>query len=139
MSENTDGKIIHSEVEVSIDPNCTTAFMTISEPAGGGLDVTPEKAMAAIRAKGIAFGVIESAVSEAVYFKKESTFKPIEDENGNVDYKNLGLVRNIYHGTPIAKITPPTEGTPGTDIMGKPVAQKHGVRLNSAWARELSL
>lgn len=48
MSENTDGKIIHSEVEVSIDPNCTTAFMTISEPAGGGLDVTPEKAMAAI-------------------------------------------------------------------------------------------
>ena len=110
--------------------------------------------MAAIRAKGIAFGVIESAVSEAVeqrrygenvcvarwkppvngvdgtieyYFKKESTFKPIEDENGNVDYKNLGLVRNIYHGTPIAKITPPTEGTPGTDIMGKPVAQKHGV------------
>ena len=154
MSENTDGKIIHSEVEVSIDPNCTTAFMTISEPAGGGLDVTPEKAMAAIRAKGIAFGVIESAVSEAVeqrrygenvcvarwkppvngvdgtieyYFKKESTFKPIEDENGNVDYKNLGLVRNIYHGTPIAKITPPTEGTPGTDIMGKPVAQKHGV------------
>ena len=61
MSENTDGKIIHSEVEVSIDPNCTTAFMTISEPAGGGLDVTPEKAMAAIRAKGIAFGVIESA------------------------------------------------------------------------------
>ena len=58
MSENTDGKIIHSEVEVSIDPNCTTAFMTISEPAGGGLDVTPEKAMAAIRAKGIAFGVI---------------------------------------------------------------------------------
>ena len=107
MSENTDGKIIHSEVEVSVDPNCTTAFMTISEPAGGGLDVTPEKAMAAIRAKGIAFGVIESAVSEAVeqrrygenvcvarwkppvngvdgtieyYFKKESTFKPIEDE-----------------------------------------------------------
>ena len=61
------------------------------------------------------------------YFKKESTFKPIEDENGNVDYKNLGLVRNIYHGTPIAKITPPTEGTPGTDIMGKSVAQKHGV------------
>ena len=154
MSENTDGKIIHSEVEISVDPNCTTAFMTISEPAGGGLDVTPEKAMAAIRAKGIDFGVIESAVNEAVeqrrygenicvarwkspvngvdgtieyYFKKESTFKPVEDENGNVDYKNLGLVRNIYHGTPIAKITPPTEGTPGMDIMGKPVAQKQGV------------
>ena len=49
MSENTDGKIIHSEVEVSIDPNCPTAFMTISEPAGGGLDVTPEKRLSALR------------------------------------------------------------------------------------------
>lgn len=154
MSENSEGKIIHSEVEISVDPNCTTAFMTISAPANGGLDLTPDKVRAAIRAKGIEFGLMEEAVDEAVenrrygenvciarwqppvngvdgtieyYFKKENTFKPVEDENGNVDYKNLGLVRNIYHGTPVAKITLPTEGKPGTDIMGKPVAQKVGV------------
>lgn len=154
MSDNGDGKIIHSEVEISVDPNCTTAFMTITEPQNGGLDVTPDKVSQEIRAKGINFGIMQDAVDDAVdnrrygeniciarwkppvngvdgkidyYFKKETTFKPVEDENGNVDYKNLGLVRNIYRGTPIAKITLPTEGTPGMDIMGKPVSQKQGV------------
>lgn len=153
MSENND-KIIHSEAEISVDPNCTTAFMSINPPENGGLDITAEKIYSAIRAKGIEFGIQNDAIEDAVrnlrynenicvarwlppvngedgkieyYFKKESTFKPVEDENGNVDYKNLGLVRNVYHGSPIAKITMPTEGTPGTDIMGKSVAQKVGV------------
>ena len=159
MSENSEGKIIHSEVEISVDPNCTTAFMTMTEPANGGLDMTPDKVIAALHAKGIEFGINEDAVNDAVnnrrynenicvarwdppvngtdgtveyYFKKDMTFKPVEDENGNVDYKNLGLVRNIYRGTPIAKITPPTEGKPGTDIMGKTVAQKIGVKAQFA-------
>lgn len=154
MSENRDGKIIHSEVEISVDPNCTTAFMTITAPENGGLDVTEDKAFDAIRAKGISFGLQEDVVEDAVKnkrygeniciarwqppvdgkdgsieycFKRETTFKPVEDENGNVDYKNLGLVRNIYRGTQIAKITMPTEGEPGTDIMGKQVKQKLGV------------
>ena len=36
MAENTEGKIVHSEVEISVDPNCTTAFMTITAPENGG-------------------------------------------------------------------------------------------------------
>lgn len=154
MSDNSDGKIIHAQAEISVDPNSTTAFMTIEPPMHGGLDMTVDKAMAAIAEKGICFGLLKDEVVNAVnehryseniciarwkppvngedgsieyYFKRESTFKPVEDENGNVDYKNLGLVRNIYKGTPIAKITMPTEGTPGTDIMGKTVPQRVGV------------
>lgn len=110
--------------------------------------------------------MIESAVSEAVeqrrygenvcvarwkppvngvdgtieyYFKKESTFKPIEDENGNVDYKNLGLVRNIYHGTPIAKITPRRRELWERTSWESRSHRSMASRLNSAWARELSL
>lgn len=153
MSENREGKIIHSEVEISVDPNCTTAFMTITAPENGGLDITEDKVTAAVREKKIAFGLDEAALSDAVenkrygeniciarwkppvdgqdgkieyFYNREQTFKPVEDENGNVDYKNLGLVRNIYRGTAIAKITPPTEGEPGVDIMGKSVRQRVG-------------
>lgn len=153
MSENREGKIIHSEVEISVDPNCTTAFMTITAPENGGLDITEDKVTAAVREKKIAFGLDEAALNDAVenkrygeniciarwkppvdgtdgkieyFFNREQTFKPVEDENGNVDYKNLGLVRNIYRGTAIAKITPPTEGEPGVDIMGKSVRQRVG-------------
>ncbi len=154
MADNLDGKIIHSEVEVSVDPNYTTAFMTITAPENGGLEMTEGKAFAAVQAKGISFGLDEEAVKDAVKnkrygeniciarwkppvdgtdgtitycFNRETACKPVEDENGNVDYKNLGLVRNIYRGTSIAKITMPTEGEPGTDITGKTVPQKLGV------------
>lgn len=154
MADINEGKIIHSEAEISVDPNCTTAFMTIEPPENGGLDMTVDKALSAVAEKGICFGVMKDEITAAVeekrygeniciarwqppvngedgkieyFFKRENTFKPVEDENGNVDYKNLGLVRNIYKGTSIAKITLPTEGTPGTDIMGKPVTQKVGV------------
>lgn len=154
MSENREGKIVHSMVEISADPNCTAAFLTFTEPENGGMDITEEKIYAALREKGIDFGVQKDAIEEAVSkkrygeniciarwqvpvngedgkidysFKKEATFKPVEDENGNVDYKNLGLVRNVYKGTVIATITMPTEGAPGTDITGKPVQQKVGV------------
>lgn len=159
MTDAKDGKIIHAAAEISIDPNCTTAFMTLEPPANGGLEMTVDKALAAVADKGISFGLMENEIERAVterrygeniciarwqppvngedgkieyHFKRESTFKPVEDENGNVDYKNLGLVRNIYKGTPIARITLPTEGTPGTDIMGKSVPQKVGVPVTFA-------
>ena len=149
-----DIKIIHANAEISVDPNCTTAFMTMTAPENGGLDITRDKVNAAIAAKGIKSGLLESDIDNAIknkcygeniciarwkppvdgtdgkveyYFHRETAFKPVEDENGNVDYKNLGLVRNVYRGTPIAKITPPTEGTPGMDIMGKTVSQRKGV------------
>lgn len=154
MSENNEGKIVHSEVEISVDPNCTTAFMTITKPENGGLEPTEARAFDVIREKGICFGLDNEVVKDAVQnkrygeniciarwkapvdgvdgtieyrYKRETAFKPVEDENGNVDYKNLGLVRNIYRGTSIAKITMPTEGEPGTDITGKLVLQKKGV------------
>lgn len=149
-----DIKIIHANADISVDPNCTTAFMTITAPENGGLEITTQKVYAAIQAKGVKFGLLEQDIIEAVenkkygeniciarwkppvdgvdgrveyFFHRETAFKPVEDENGNVDYKNLGLVRNVYRGTPIAKITLPTDGEPGMDIMGKAVHQRKGV------------
>lgn len=149
-----DIKIIHANADISVDPNCTTAFMTITAPENGGLEITAQKVYAAIQAKGVKFGLLEQDIIEAVehkkygeniciarwkppvdgvdgrveyFFHRETAFKPVEDENGNVDYKNLGLVRNVYRGTPIAKITLPTDGEPGMDIMGKAVHQRKGV------------
>lgn len=154
MSDAATGKIVHSKAEISVDPNCTTAFMTIEPPENGGLEMTLDKALAAVAEKGISFGLMKKEIETAVkekrygeniciarwkppvdgedgkieyYFRRDSTIKPTEDEHGKVDFKNLGLVRNIYKGTAIAKITLPTQGTPGTDIMGKNVTQKVGI------------
>ena len=150
-----DNKIpVNSVVEISVDPNKTTAFVTFSKPENGGLDVTMDKIMDLLDANFVSFGIQEDNLKMAIdqkrynenicaakwkppvdgldgvvqyYFNKDKHIAPIEDENGNVDYKNLGLINNILVGTPIAEISLPTEGEPGTDITGATVPQKVGV------------
>ena len=150
-----DNKVpINSVVEISIDPNKTTAFVSFSKPENGGMDVTMDKIMDVLDANFVSYGIQEENLEKAIaqkrynenicaakwtppvngidgviqyYFNKDKHVAPIEDENGNVDYKNLGLINNILAGTPIAEISMPTEGEPGTDITGATVPQKVGV------------
>lgn len=158
MSENTNSGIpVHALVEISVTPNLTNAFMEISAPQNGGMDVTLEQIKSAIAEKNISYGIYEDALPDIVAKKrygeniciaswlppedgidgtikyrydKESVIAPVEDEHGTVDYKNLGLVKNILRGEPIADITMPTQGKPGTDISGKPVHQHIGVAVS---------
>ena len=150
-----DNKVpISSVVEISIDPNRTTAFVSFSRPENGGLDVTMDKIMQKLEENYVSYGIQEENLQKAIeqkrynenicaakwtapidgidgvvqyYFNKDKHLAPIEDEQGNVDYKNLGLINNIIAGTPIAEISLPTEGEPGIDITGQPVKQKVGV------------
>lgn len=149
-----DKMIVHSMIDISIDSNRTTAFVSFTKPENGGMDVTVSKILAALKEKNVSYGILEDAITDAVerklydenicaaqwdapkdgvdgsikfFYKSERNIAPVENEQGVVDYKNLGLVRNITTGTPIAKITPPTEGEPGKDITGRVVQQRKGV------------
>ncbi len=157
MSDNaaTNNNIpVHAAVEISVDPNLTTAFMTVSAPLNGGLDITMDKIRAAIDEKNISYGIFEDSLNSIVddkrydeniciarwkppvdgidgeikyHFDKNTVIAPTEDEHGTVDFKNLGLVKNTLTGTVIADISMPTEGEPGKDICGKTVVQHIGV------------
>lgn len=154
MADEFGKNLVHAAVEISVDPNCTSAFMSISAPENGGLDITMQRARAAVDEKMISHGIIEEAIRDAVEnkrygeniciarwtppidgvdgtikynFSKDNNIAPVQNSKGDVDFKNLGLVREIRAGTVIASITFPTEGTPGKDITGKPVPQKKGV------------
>ncbi len=149
-----DEMVVHSQIEISINPNNSAAFVSFTKPSGGGLDVTAEQILNALDNKFICHGILEDDIRKAVelkrynenicaarwdppvdgvdgdikyFYKTDQAVRPVENEQGEVDYKNLGLVRNITAGTPIAAITFPTEGEPGTDITGKTVPQRQGV------------
>lgn len=149
-------EIVHSVVELSINPNHSTAFVSFTRPENGGLDISVDKIMNALYEKNISYGILEDDIEDAVeqkrynenicvakwdapvdgvdgsikfFYKIDSNLAPVENEHGIVDYKNLGVVRNITAGTPIAAITLPTEGSPGKDITGKVVPQKKGVAV----------
>ncbi len=168
MSENSfEGKVVvHSVVEVSVAPNYTTAFMSFTKPENGGQEMTYEKALAAIKDKLVSHGILEDEIRGAIdnrrydenicvarwtppidgsdgrvdyKFKMDNTKAPVMDEHGVVDFKNLGIVNNITKGTTIANIILNTDGIPGMDIMGKPVAQKKGVPANVRAGKGTSL
>jgi len=76
-------------------------------------------------AEGIAPGHGEPAVIE-YQVKTEVHAHPVEREDGSVDYKNMGIIQNVRQGDLLAIKTPATEGTPGTNVHGGTLAQKHG-------------
>lgn len=149
-------EIVHSVVELSMNPNRSTAFVSFTKPENGGMDITVDRIMRALDEKHISYGILQDDINEAVenkrynenicvakwdapvdgtdgsikfFYKIDSNLAPVENEHGIVDYKNLGVVRNITAGTPIAAITLPTEGSPGKDITGMVVNQKKGVAV----------
>lgn len=153
MSDNENKIPVSSVVEISIDPNRTTAFVSFTCPENGGSDITIEKINKILDENFVSYGIIRENIESAVeqkrynenicaakwtapvdgidgeihyFFNKDKHIAPVEDEHGVVDFKNLGLINNIVAGTPIAEITLPTEGEPGTDITGKTVAQRRG-------------
>ncbi|MBN7773722.1 DUF342 domain-containing protein [Clostridium aminobutyricum] len=60
------------------------------------------------------------------FFSTEESYQPKELPDGTVDYKDLGLIKNVEAGDLLCKIIPPTEGTAGTTIFGESVQAKSG-------------
>lgn len=59
-------------------------------------------------------------------FETSVTNAPKENDDGTVDYKELGLVQNVEEGDLLCKITMPIEGTPGTNVLGEEVKPVQG-------------
>ncbi len=130
---------------ITISGDGLNASLTITEPQNGGTELTLEDVMKEINTTGVTFGikkdVVADMVERGIYDKKtiiatgiepvdgidgyiEYFYEPSSDlapktaEFDEVDYKNLGLVKNIYKDTPILKVVKPQEGTDGMDVSG---------------------
>lgn len=85
----------------------------------------------------IAFGtpVIngEDARVEYLYKKNEEVDSPTpvleETEDGRVDYRAVHKIDNIIKGTLLARKIPPTKGSSGMTVTGKPIEAKDGMDM----------
>lgn len=60
------------------------------------------------------------------FFTLDLRSVPTENDDGTVNYKELGLVRNVNSGDVLCRITPETEGIDGVDVFGNPVKATPG-------------
>lgn len=144
MTQNNNTPI-DGEVIVTVPQNFSVAYVSIYPPQNGGREVTLDKVLSALAIKGVKHNINEALIRSLIErkdfnkeikaaeadmpvdgkngtvtykFDKEQIIAPQEDDKGFVDYKNLGLIRNIRENEVIAIITPPGEGTDGKDIRG---------------------
>ena len=60
-------------------------------------------------------------------FKVKQDIIPSAEDDGTVDYRDLGLVQNIRKGEPLCRITPPKPGSDGVDVFGRAIDFKEGL------------
>lgn len=133
------------EAVVTVVPNYSAAYLTIYPAHNGGKDMTFDDVMLALAMKGVKHNIKTDLIKSALetknfdkelkiaeadmpvhgkngtityMFSKDTVLAPKEDDNGFVDYKDLGLIRNIREKELIAEITLPDSGTDGTDVRG---------------------
>jgi len=142
------------QVKISFGPGKMQAFLEVTEPVGSGLPCKREHVLKALKEHEITFGVDEAAIDRALDPQNWNTkiliargqdpengkdgtliYKfPLphermavkEDEKGNVDYKERGLIYNVKMGQLLVERIPPTDGIPGRDVTNREVPAKKG-------------
>lgn len=136
---------VNGNAVITIDDHYLTAHVVVNEPQFGGRPYTYEMLCDELVMRGVRYNVFHDDLKQIFENKNygrsvlaakgeppvdgvNGTIKYLydrsnaqvfeEDEFGNVDYRDLGIVTNIEEGTVIAEITLPTEGEPGKDIRG---------------------
>lgn len=139
---------------VEVKEDMLAAYLLLTPPQGGGKPVTLDTVNKALAQNGVKFGlnmsVAEQMISDGVYsqrkiiaegipavngidgsitylFETTDVLKPRRMENGGVDYKDLGLVKNILKDTAIATLTAAVSGNDGMNVKGVPIKHKPGL------------
>lgn len=144
---------IDGTFEVAVDAGFMQASLTVKPPYFGGKAVEEKDILRELSMREIVYGVDQDSIRSILerklfnipyiiaagirpingtdgtvtyLFEKVVENKPKEDEHGFVNYKDLGLIRNITAGTVIADITLPTEGSQGINIKNQIIRQRPG-------------
>ncbi|MCX8084591.1 MAG: FapA family protein [Calditerrivibrio sp.] len=52
------------------------------------------------------------------FFEQENRYKPKEDEEGNIDFRNISVIQQVDKGDPLVLKVPATKGIDGFDVYG---------------------
>lgn len=140
-------------IKVKFCKNKMEAYLSIF-PSIEGTPVGQQQIQETLVANGVSYGILDEAIQVAcdqqftveplliaqglaplpgvnavIDFKCRcliNSGKPLELEDGRVDYHNLNLIRNVQVGEILAIKTPATEGVVGYTVLGEELTPKHG-------------
>ena len=142
---------IDGELQIATTPDSLEARLTIT-PAEGGRAVTKDDVLEQLAARGIYEGVRVEEINRAIAAGIAQDLviargrEPVDGEDGwlecllpetrarvpnirpsgRTDYRDLGEVQVVHEGDALMRRHPPTTGTPGLDVTGRPIAPQPG-------------
>jgi len=143
--------------KVFITGDGMSAYLTVYGPRTGGRSLTMQEVLEVVRGAGVVEGIDINNIAEALKSENwEKSFivahgtpprdgvdgrieykislpdkrgKPVELEDGRVDFRNLNLFTNVARGQLLAVRTPPVAGVPGKTVTGRTVVPKAGKNI----------
>lgn len=146
-AEATVQKESKPEFQLQISPDKMTAYLRI-KPSYEGQAVSCDDVLAFLAQNQITYGICEDEIKSfceagkfylelicakgepcrdetdgyiECLFEKSRELKPKEREDGTVDFRELGLVKNIAKGEVLCRIIPPEPGKDGINIFNQTV------------------
>lgn len=142
---------IDGELAINVSEDANSAHMSVTPPVGGK-PVTPEQVYKALADRDIKHGIKKDAIQQALASNsadkcliaessppshgESSHFeslladakdtRPQINDDGSVDYHEIGSFITVNAGDSLMRRTPPTEGTNGTNIYGEIIPAKPG-------------
>ncbi|PKM77686.1 MAG: hypothetical protein CVU90_06300 [Firmicutes bacterium HGW-Firmicutes-15] len=145
---------VNGTVKVNLQKDKMKAYLETTPSCGNGIPCSLEVAKSVLLEKGIVFGIDEQQIIEALleknwgkevlvaqgkpavdgkdaiieykFVSSKDKLLPKADEEGNIDFREMGLVNNITKGTILALRTPPVVGESGMDVLGHELVPRAG-------------
>ena len=158
---------IDAIIHVSVAADGLEAYLNIEPPSNGGIAPTVESMENALSNYGVTYNIdteklkdieevplynssicVASGIAPVNGTDGTATFKirtekkqlkPKENEDGRVDYHDLGFVENVNQNQVLCTITLPTEGSSGISVRGKELLQKKGRPVHSCSGKNTKL
>ncbi|MCR5331011.1 MAG: FapA family protein [Lachnospiraceae bacterium] len=135
-------------LQLNIHPDAMAAEVRFYPPSTGGRDFNKDDIIHQLGRQGVKFGIQEDVIEQYLldrhyctnytlaiaqpaveghsavieyHFNTDLTRKPKLNEDGSVDFHQLDNVSHVEAGQVIATLTPADFGTPGTDVLGRPI------------------
>lgn len=157
--ESVIGEAVDGKFDIRIDAKQLHAYLSCS-PARGGTPVTAERILEEAKLKGITVELDLAAVANALDAGGDNVLiasgraavdgengrfenlipsakarSPHLDEHGLADFRDLGEIPAVKAGDALMRRIPPTDGEPGTTLLGQIIPPKPG--KNVAFAKRL--
>ena len=162
----SDGIAVDEVMNVDVSSDGMKAVCRFFPPSKGGKHLTSEEIIKDLQYQGIRVGIdedqIELFLKEHLYctdyimakgeppvpgndakiiyhFPTDVNLKPKKNEDGSVDYHELGMISHVKAGDLLASLEPEDPGQPGTDVYGHEIKPPQVKSQKLSYANNISI